>query len=235
MYDVTGAGDTVIAHLALYLAAGLSLEEAVRLANHAAGIVVGRRGAASVSRAELRAALGGPREWGKVLDPDELDQVIAEWRAEGRRVVFTNGCFDLIHAGHVEYLRAARLRGDVLLVGVNDDDSVRRLKGEERPINALGDRMKVLAALEMVDGVVPFSEDTPAEIVQRVTPDVLVKGEDWRDKGVVGREWVERHGGEVFLAPLVAGRSTTSIVERVRRLESEADQPEPHELGPGGA
>ena len=133
-----------------------------------------------------------------------------------RRIAFTNGCFDVIHVGHVDYLRFARSKGDVLLVGVNDDDSVRRLKGPERPLNRLEDRCQVLAALEMVDAVVPFGEDTPAEIIQRVTPDALIKGEDWAEKGVVGREWVESHGGQVYLAPLVPGRSTTAILERLR-------------------
>ena len=215
VFDVTGAGDTVIAHLALALAAGRRLEEAVHLANHAASVVVGRRGAVSLTREELRVELGARGNSGAVLTPDELPAQLAEWRSAGKRIVFTNGCFDLLHAGHVAYLRAARARGDVLLVGLNDDDSVRRLKGEGRPINPLQDRMVVLAALEMVDAVVPFPEDTPARIVEQVTPDVLVKGQDWEDKGVVGREWVESHGGEVFLAPLLDGRSTTAIVKRL--------------------
>ena len=218
VFDVTGAGDTVIAHLALVLAAGRPLAQAVRLANHAAGIVVGRRGAASVTRAELAAALGaGRRKTGAILAAEELQAQLAEWRAEGKRIAFTNGCFDVLHAGHVDYLRQARARADVLLVGVNDDASVRRLKGEARPINPLEDRLCVLAALEMVDAVVAFGEDTPERIIREVTPDVLVKGEDWAQKGVVGRDWVESHGGEVYLAPLVPGRSTTGIVERMQR------------------
>lgn len=217
VFDVTGAGDTVISQLALALGDGWSLEEAVHLANHAAGIVVGRRGAAVVSRGELAGAIeaaGGPV--GKVLGPATLERVLADWRSAGKRIVFTNGCFDIIHPGHVTYLRQARSRGDVLLVGINDDDSVRRLKGPGRPVNPVEDRAAVLAALEMVDAVVPFAEDTPKEIIERVTPHVLVKGEDWAEKGVVGREWVEAHGGEVFLAPLVPGRSTTNILERAR-------------------
>lgn len=217
VFDVTGAGDTVVAHLALYLAGGLPLAAAVGLANQAAGIVVGRLGASTVTRSELRAQLreGGLPE-GKVLAPEDLDAVVSAWRQAGKRIVLTNGCFDILHAGHVDYLRFARSKGDVLLVGVNDDASVRRLKGPDRPVNCVEDRMVVLAALEMVDGVVPFAEDTPAELVRRVTPHVLVKGEDWRDKGVVGREWVEGHGGTVVLAPLVPGRSTTAILERGR-------------------
>ncbi|HVS19058.1 MAG TPA: D-glycero-beta-D-manno-heptose-7-phosphate kinase [Planctomycetota bacterium] len=217
VFDVTGAGDTVIAHLALGLAVGFSLDTAVEFANHAAGLVVAKLGAASVTRAELRAAFlaeGGHEGGGKVLERESLERALAAWRKQGKRVVFTNGCFDVLHAGHVQYLRFARSQGDVLLVGVNDDASVRALKGESRPINTLEDRQAVLAALECVDAVTSFSETTPAEIVRRVTPQVLVKGEDWATKGVVGREWVEQHGGSVVLAPLLAGRSTTSILER---------------------
>jgi len=218
VFDVTGAGDTVMAFLALGLAARLSLPDAVRLANRAASIVVGQRGAVSLTRAELRTLLGERRVGeSPILDRAELPALLAEWRAAGKRIVFTNGCFDIVHAGHVEYLRTARARGDVLIVGVNGDASVRRLKGEGRPINPLADRMTVLAALEMVDAVVAFDEDTPQGIVEEITPDVLVKGEDWEELGVVGREWVERHGGEVFLAPLVPGRSTTRIAEGLAR------------------
>jgi D-beta-D-heptose 7-phosphate kinase/D-beta-D-heptose 1-phosphate adenosyltransferase len=216
VFDVTGAGDTVISLLALGLAAGLDLADATVLSNHGAGLVVGKRGAASVTRAELLGAELASSNRNKVLHPDELETRLAEWRSRGIRLVFTNGCFDVLHRGHVEYLRFARAKGDALLVGVNADDSVRRLKGPERPVNPLEDRMEVLAALEMVDGVVAFAEDTPARIIERVTPQVLVKGEDWKEKGVVGREWVERHGGEVHLAPLLPGRSTTGILDKAR-------------------
>jgi D-beta-D-heptose 7-phosphate kinase/D-beta-D-heptose 1-phosphate adenosyltransferase len=221
VFDVTGAGDTVISHLALALADGWRLADAVVLANTAAGIVVGKRGAASVTRDEIRAALGdhAGRER-KVLDESSLDACVARWRQQGRRVVMTNGCFDVLHAGHVQYLRFARSQGDVLIVGVNDDASVRRLKGPSRPVNGIADRLEVLAALEMVDAVVPFDADTPATLVERITPDVLVKGEDWRERGVVGREWVEKHGGKVVLAPLLAGRSTTSTLERLGQAPS---------------
>lgn len=217
VFDVTGAGDTVIAQLALGLACKVSLEQAVCLANSAAGLVVGRRGAASVTRHELRAVLAErPGVAGSILTREEVGPAVAGWRAEKKRIVFTNGCFDILHAGHVGYLRLARARGDVLIVGVNDDASVARMKGPERPINPLGDRLEVLAALEMVDAVCPFGEDTPAELIRQVTPDVLVKGEDWADKGVVGREWVESHGGEVYLAPLLPGRSTSGIARRLK-------------------
>ncbi len=215
VFDVTGAGDTVISHLAIALGDKLPLGVAVQLANHAAGIVVGKRGAASVTRGELSAALGR-HAWGsrKIALGPELDTLLERWRRERLRVVFTNGCFDVLHAGHVQYLRFARSQGDVLIVGVNDDASVRRMKGPTRPVNPLGDRLEVLAALEFVDAVTSFAEDTPARIVEQTSPDVLVKGEDWKDKGVVGREWVESHGGVVVLAPLLAGRSTSSILER---------------------
>jgi len=218
VFDVTGAGDTVVAQLAFWLADGKPLAQAVELANHAAGIVVGRLGTHAVTRSELSARLREdlPHSGKIARTVAELDQLVAAWRKEQKRVVFTNGCFDILHAGHVEYLRFARSKGDLLLVGVNDDASVRRLKGEGRPVNALEDRMSVLAALEMVDAVCAFGEDTPARIVERVTPQVLVKGEDWREKGVVGREWVEKHGGVVHLAPMVPGKSTSGILEKAK-------------------
>ena len=219
VFDVTGAGDTVVAQLAFHLAEGRTLEVAVELANQAAGIVVGRLGTHAVTRSELLARLRETRPHeGKILtDGAALDQVLAAWRKEKKRIVFTNGCFDVLHVGHIQYLRFARSKGDALIVGVNDDASVRRLKGPGRPVNSLEDRLAVLAALEMVDAVCAFAEDTPAKMVERVTPQVLVKGEDWADKGVVGREWVEKHGGVVHLAPMVPGKSTSDILNRARR------------------
>ena len=215
VFDVTGAGDTVVAHLAFHLGAGLDLEAAVTLANHAAGIVVAKLGTHSVTRAELEERLqeGQPLE-GKVVEAATLSARLDGWRRAGKRIVFTNGCFDVLHAGHVSYLRFARTRGDVLVVGVNDDASVARLKGDGRPVNPLEDRMAVLGALEVVDAVIAFGEDTPKALVEQVSLDVLVKGEDYSDKPVVGREWVESHGGQVVLAPLLEGRSTTSILGR---------------------
>jgi len=218
VYDVTGAGDTVVAQLAFHLAARLDLATAVEFANEAAAIVVGRLGTHAVTREELLAHLSSEgHDAGKVLDASSLDGRVAQWRKQGKRIVFTNGCFDVLHLGHVTYLKWARSKGDVLLVAVNDDASVARAKGPSRPVNPLEDRMGVLAALECVDGVVAFGADTPLELIQRVTPHVLVKGADWADKGVVGREWVESHGGVVHLAPLVPGRSTTAILERGSR------------------
>ncbi|MBL8900646.1 MAG: D-glycero-beta-D-manno-heptose-7-phosphate kinase [Planctomycetes bacterium] len=215
VFDVTGAGDTVISVLAWAYTAGACIEDAVRLANTAAGIVVGRFGAASVTQDEIAERLRPTlvRE-GKVLERSQLAGVVEELRAAGRTIAFTNGCFDILHPGHVDYLRDARAQGDVLIVGVNSDASIQRLKGPLRPICPLEDRLRVLAALEMVDFVVPFEEDTPLGLIQSITPDVLVKGQDWAGK-VVGTEWVESHGGRVHLAKLVAGKSTTGIVERI--------------------
>jgi D-beta-D-heptose 7-phosphate kinase/D-beta-D-heptose 1-phosphate adenosyltransferase len=225
VFDVTGAGDTVISVLAWAFTAGACIEDAVRLANTAAGIVVGRFGAASVRVEEIAERLRPTlvRE-GKVLPRAQLAGVVEELRAAGRTIAFTNGCFDILHPGHVDYLRDARAQGDALIVGVNSDASIGRLKGPLRPICPLADRMQVLAALEMVDYVVPFEEDTPLGLIQSITPDVLVKGADWAGR-VVGSEWVESHGGRVHLAKLVAGKSTTGIVERIVSALEAAKKP----------
>ena len=215
VFDVTGAGDTVVAVLTYARAGGVPLAAALKLANLAAGITVGHLGTWAVSREELLTVLGerGP---GKVLAREEAVALGARLRTEGKRIVFTNGCFDLLHPGHVEYLSKARTYGDVLVVAVNTDESVRRQnKGPLRPINPCQDRMEVLAGLQAVDYVVAFGEDTPEALIRAMTPHVLVKGEDWRDKGVVGRDWVEAHGGQVVLVSLKAGKSTTAIVERI--------------------
>jgi len=217
VYDVTGAGDTVVSVLAFCLGAGLPLAPALKLCNVAAGIVVGKLGAVPVTREEILSELGTARDSGKILDLPSLLGRLAAAGERGERVVFTNGCFDILHAGHVRFLREARSRGDILVVGVNDDASVRRLKGEGRPVHPLEDRMEVLAALEDVDYVVSFPEDTPERLIREITPQVLVKGEDWKEKGVVGREWVESHGGEVVLLPLLPGRSTTKSLEKLKK------------------
>ena len=229
VYDVTGAGDTVIAVLGYALAGGLSLEDAVRLANAGAGVVVGRVGAATVKTEEIRESLLSPDrlEGGKIRTREEIGPLAASLRAAGEEVVLTNGCFDILHAGHVEYLNYARSLGSLLIVGVNSDASVRRMnKGTGRPIQPLGDRMRVLAGLEAVDLVVPFEEDTPAALVDDVQPGTLVKGEDWRDKGVIGRDSVEARGGRVVLAPLRPGISTTAIIEKIKRDRSEENAEE---------
>lgn len=217
VFDVTGAGDTVIATLALAVAGGCDWEVAVRLANIAAGLAVARVGTAVVSRQELLHHLSAASPARKIVEPAALPAAIAALRREAGRIVFTNGCFDILHAGHVRYLREARGLGDALVVGLNDDASVRRLKGPERPFNPLADRAEVLAGLESVDLVVAFAEDTPELLIRAVRPDVLAKGSDWSEKGVVGAEFVQANGGEVRLIDLLPGRSTSGLAERIRQ------------------
>jgi D-beta-D-heptose 7-phosphate kinase/D-beta-D-heptose 1-phosphate adenosyltransferase len=218
--DVSGAGDTVVAVLAVMFASGL--EAAMRAANAAAAVVVGKRGTATVSAAELRArilpAASLAPEEKIVFDWSVLDERLAQWR--GLRIGFTNGCFDLLHPGHVKLLAEARAACDRLVVGLNDDDSVRRLKGDSRPVQDVHARAEVLAALEAVDLVVVFAEDTPLELIRRVRPRVLAKGGDYRREDVVGRELVEKDGGEVMLIDLVPGFSTTRIVRKSRASRS---------------
>ncbi|MBI4574959.1 MAG: D-glycero-beta-D-manno-heptose-7-phosphate kinase [Planctomycetes bacterium] len=222
VYDVTGAGDTVTAALALCAACGSSWEEAAALANLAAGVVVGRVGATPVSRAELLAecaAAGGPPVE-KVATVEAVLERVAAARREGRRVVFTNGCFDLLHVGHVLYLQHARSLGALLVVGLNSDASIRRLKRAARPVIPQEQRARMLAALECVDHVVLFDEETPLGLIRAVHPDVLVKGADYKDRVVVGRELVESWGGRVELAPYVEGVSTSQIVARISSRET---------------
>ena len=216
VYDVTGAGDTVIATLAAALASGQALSGAAALANLAAGLVVRKIGVATVTPGELSAALHQRGQGGRGLV--ELDALLAlsdEARSRGERIVMTNGCFDVLHAGHVAYLEEAKSLGDRLIVAVNDDASVRRLKGESRPINALEDRMLVLAGLAAVDWVVPFSEDTPARLIEAVLPDILVKGGDYRPEEIVGAREVLQHGGEVRVLAFRDGHSSTRIIDRL--------------------
>ena len=217
VFDVTGAGDTVISTLAASIAAGEELPNAVALANLAAGIVVGKLGTAAISAPELRRAV--QREEGSergVLSLDQLLIAIEDARAHGEKIVFTNGCFDILHAGHVTYLEQARAQGDRLIVAINDDASVSRLKGPGRPINAVDRRMAVLAGLGAVDWVVSFSEDTPERLLKQVQPDVLVKGGDYGVDQVVGANIVQAYGGEVRVLGLVENSSTTAIVEKIR-------------------
>ncbi|QDD91393.1 bifunctional D-glycero-beta-D-manno-heptose-7-phosphate kinase/D-glycero-beta-D-manno-heptose 1-phosphate adenylyltransferase HldE [Pseudomonas oryzihabitans] len=218
VFDVTGAGDTVISTLAAALAAGEELPQAVALANLAAGIVVGKLGTAAISAPELRRAVqrseGSERG---VLTLEQLQLAIEDARAHGEKIVFTNGCFDILHAGHVTYLEQARAQGDRLIVAVNDDASVTRLKGPGRPINSVDRRMAVLAGLGAVDWVIPFSENTPERLLEQVRPDVLVKGGDYKSvEEVVGAQIVQGYGGEVRILGLVENSSTTAIVERIR-------------------
>lgn len=218
MRDVSGAGDTVVAVLATMLAAKADLEPAVRAANAAAAVAVSKLGTATVSLDELRhsilPAATLAAEDKIVFDWSRLDAKLAGWRKQGLRIGFTNGCFDLLHPGHVKLLREARGACDRLIVGLNSDASVKRLKGEERPLQPEHARADVLAALEAVDLVVIFEEDSPLKLIEQVVPHALVKGADYTREKVVGHEFVEAHGGQVVLVGLAEGHSTTDILRR---------------------
>jgi D-beta-D-heptose 7-phosphate kinase/D-beta-D-heptose 1-phosphate adenosyltransferase len=218
VYDVTGAGDTVVAVLAAALAAGEAMHDAVMLSNLSAGVVVAKVGTATVSPAELAAAMEQhlPIQTGAVSE-DDLVELVARAKAAGERIVMTNGCFDILHAGHVTYLQQARALGDRLIVAVNDDGSVRRLKGETRPVNPLDARATVLAALAAVDWVVPFSEDTPQRLICRICPDVLVKGGDYKPEDIAGGECVIVAGGEVKILTFVPGHSTSGMIQTIKK------------------
>ena len=218
VYDVTGAGDTVLAAFGTAYASGLPLADCAVLANAAAGIVVGKVGTATVTRDELldHAAPGDAAGRRKVLDLPALLRALEDERRRGRRIVFTNGCFDLLHTGHLSLLRFAKSRGEVVVVGLNSDRSVRVLKGPSRPIQEAAERAGLLAALECVDYVTLFNEETPERLIRRVRPDVLVKDEDYASKKVAGRDFVTSNGGRVEFAPRLRGFSTTDLVTRIR-------------------
>jgi len=218
VFDVSGAGDTVVATTAVALAAGAGLEAAAELANVAGGIVVGKLGTASVSREELVADMRPPDDPStidKVMSPKLAEAEIARWRQRGQRVGFTNGCFDLLHPGHISLLTEARTACDKLIVALNSDTSVKRLKGDDRPVQSEVDRAIVLASLATVDMVIVFSEDTPIPLLERLRPDVLIKGGDYTIDEVVGGEVVRAYGGEVKLAHLVPGRSSSQVIARM--------------------
>ena len=220
VFDVTGAGDTVISVLAAALAAGEELPAATALANLAAGIVVGKLGTASVSVPELRrtAQHGQDAGFGE-MNAEQLQIAVEDARSHGEQIVMTNGCFDILHAGHVAYLAEARRLGDRLIVAVNDDDSVKRLKGAGRPVNPVDRRMTVLAALESVDWVVPFSEDTPEQLICKIGPDLLVKGGDYQPEDIAGYECVKRRGGDVIVLGFEDGCSTSRIIDAIRQQD----------------
>ena len=218
VFDVTGAGDTVIAVLAGALASGESLQGAASLSNLAAGLVVRKTGAAAVTPSEIRVALHRRGQGGRgLVAEEELQPLVEEAKERNETVVMTNGCFDILHAGHVAYLEEAKSLGDRLIVAVNDDDSVRKLKGESRPVNALEDRMAVLAGLAAVDWVVPFSEDTPTRLIQSLLPDILVKGGDYRSDEIAGAKDVLRNGGEVRVLAFREGHSSSRIIDKLGR------------------
>ena len=222
VFDVSGAGDTVIATLAAALGTGMPFDTAARVANTAAGIVVGKLGTQPILHTELSTALrysDGPSYFpysaAKMTAADGALAKVRQWRASGEKVVFTNGCFDLLHPGHISLLYQARALGDRLIVGLNTDASVRRLKGSQRPILAEGDRAAMLGALSCVDAVVLFDQDTPLEIIAALRPDILVKGSDYKPDQVVGKDIVEAYGGCVKLVEVLQGYSTTGLAEKI--------------------
>ncbi|MGL5952036.1 MAG: bifunctional D-glycero-beta-D-manno-heptose-7-phosphate kinase/D-glycero-beta-D-manno-heptose 1-phosphate adenylyltransferase HldE [Providencia rustigianii] len=220
VFDVTGAGDTVIGVLAASIASGRPLHEACALANAAAGVVVGKLGTSTVSPIELENAIRGRAENGfGVMTESQLKQAVADARKRGERVVMTNGCFDILHAGHVSYLANARKLGDRLIVAVNSDASTRRLKGETRPVNPLDQRMIVLGALGAVDWVVPFEEDTPQRLISEILPDILVKGGDYQPDEIAGSKEVWAAGGEVMVLNFEDGISTTNIIKNIMKTK----------------
>jgi D-beta-D-heptose 7-phosphate kinase/D-beta-D-heptose 1-phosphate adenosyltransferase len=221
VFDVSGAGDTVIAALSASVGAGMSFPTAASVANTAAGIVVGKLGTERIRLSELEQALMEASQrkplstlW-KVADVPEASERVLRWRQDEQRIVFTNGCFDLLHPGHVSLLHQARHLGDRLIVGLNTDASINRLKGEQRPILPGQDRAAILSALEDVDMVVFFDEDTPLKLIDQLKPDILVKGADYRIEDVVGKSIVEAYGGQVRLVQILEGHSTTAIARKL--------------------
>ncbi|MCD6191390.1 MAG: D-glycero-beta-D-manno-heptose-7-phosphate kinase [Sulfurimonas sp.] len=215
VFDVTGAGDTVIASIAFALSAGKSIQETAAFSNLAAGVVVGKIGSATVTLDEIEeyeASLHKSTSDAHIKSFGDIDTIVTRCRANGKKVVFTNGCFDILHVGHVKYLQVAKSFGDILIVGLNSDESVSRLKGPTRPVNIAQDRAYLLAALEAVDFVVPFSDDTPYDLIKMIEPDVLVKGGDYEGKAVIGTEFA----GELKLVDFVDGKSTTKTIEKIQ-------------------
>jgi D-beta-D-heptose 7-phosphate kinase/D-beta-D-heptose 1-phosphate adenosyltransferase len=216
VYDVTGAGDTVVATLAAGVGAQLPLPQACVLANQAASIVVGKLGTSTVTPTELAVALQGLiHEDSGVLNQEQVVHTVQQWQQQGKKVVMTNGCFDILHAGHVSYLQAAAKLGDRLVVAVNDDASVERLKGPGRPVNNVSRRMAVLAGLGAVDLVVPFADDTPQALIAAVLPDILVKGGDYKVEEIAGGAQVIANGGSVQVLHFEDGVSTTAIIQQI--------------------
>ncbi len=225
VFDVSGAGDTVLSYLVSTYISGNTMLESAKIANIAAGIKVGKVGTATVSLKEVESkeigkngkAADESSKMSKMVTVSELSRILHN--KPNKKVVFTNGCFDILHAGHVQYLAKASELGDLLIVGLNDDNSVRRLKGETRPINGLEDRALVLSGLESVSFVVPFSEDTPEQLIHMIKPDILVKGADYENKKVVGADFVKSYGGEVKLISFLENRSTTNIINKIGKNE----------------
>lgn len=211
VFDVSGAGDTVISSIAVFLGLNLNIDDAVYLANAAAGVVVGKLGTAPITLSELYYSLSGFRS-SKVVSYNHISDIIKREKSFNKKIVFTNGCFDILHRGHVTYLKHAKTLGDILVLGLNSDDSVRRLKGPQRPVNNEQDRAVVLEALECIDYIVIFEEDTPLNLIKNVMPDILVKGGDYKAEDVVGKEYA----GKVEIIDFVEGYSTTSTINKLK-------------------
>jgi len=224
VYDVTGAGDMVLATLAITLAAGCDYKTAVQLSNITGGIEVEKFGTATVTIEEIANEIVNQKRGtrGKVRPIELLLDELSKHRRGKKTIVFTNGCFDVIHRGHIEFLEFCKSQGDILVLGLNSDSSVKTIKGSERPINNQHDRAVVLAALEMIDYITLFDKPDPLNLIKKIKPDVLVKGQDWAQKGVVGREFVESAGGKVVLAPIVEGKSSTTTIEKMKSLEAKS-------------
>lgn len=221
VYDVTGAGDMVLAALAVTIAAECDYETSVQICNIAGGIEVEKFGVAPVSVYEIVNEIIAENHGasGKIRTIDSITQELNWHRNQGRKIVFTNGCFDIIHPGHVEYLSFCKKQGDVVVLGLNSDSSVKQLKGPERPVNNQHDRAAVLAGLESIDYIVIFDELDPLNTIKKVKPNILVKGKDWEDKGVIGGEFVKENGGKVIFAPLVEGKSSTATIEKLKSIK----------------
>ncbi len=219
VYDVSGAGDTVLALLGLAVACGMSFKDGLTLANTGAGIVVGKVGTATVSKRELAAALQLTPDdiASKQIDLGELTSIVKDLRKKGKRIVFTNGCFDLLHVGHLKLLAASKQLGDILIVAVDDDDSVRQLKGPDRPIIRAGERVRIISGLDCVDHVILFSSRELDKLIDIARPDVLTKGSNYQSTEVFGREIVERHGGRVELIPITEDVSSTQIINNIKK------------------
>ncbi len=221
VFDVTGAGDTVIGVLGASVAAGVDITNAMALANLAASISVGKLGAATVSVAELQVAVTGKTNFASgILSETELLSAVKEARMQGKKIVFTNGCFDVLHAGHVTYLQLAKQLGDYLIVAVNEDDSIRKAKGQHRPVNTLDDRMTVLAALQAIDWIISFPDDTPERLLKLIQPDLLVKGSDYQAQQIVGADIVRSYGGEARIINHNKVISSTDILQKLQLQES---------------
>ena len=219
VFDVTGAGDTVIASLGVAMAGGLNIKEACEFANKAAAVVVAKVGSATVTLNEIEEyehSLNQGKSESKIKNFEQIERIAKRLKEQGRKIIFTNGCFDILHRGHATYLQKAKELGDILILGLNSDESIRRLKGESRPINNLEDRAFLIGALESIDFVVPFTEDTPYALIQLIQPNVLVKGADYEGKEVVGSDVAD----EVVLIEFVFGKSTSNLIEKINQRES---------------